>query len=1035
MPKRFALLALTLVLGVSLASYAGPTNAAKPAASAGPAAGDAKTAAFIKNAQPILAKYCYECHGNGNHKGDATLDNVKSASDVLKNRSLWETALHHVNTMEMPPSDAKLFPDQAEREQLSDWIEGTLYNYDPSHPDPGRVTIHRLNRNEYNNTIRDLVGVNFQPADDFPADNSGYGFDNVSDVLSLSPTLMQGYLAAANKVFDQAIATDPIPSEVRHFQANLMEFGFNADGDSGDGWMPLGSLEEDEVAMTMPVNGGEYTVRVQTYNKVRAGPGAPAAAGAAKPIYLTCMIDDTVTHVWGVMSTDIAKPDICEARISIPQGKHRLSITNRHLRGGSYELTMANGRLGLAQRGTIMVKWVELEGPLPNLSLRYPAKDLEIVGDGKFNERGERVLDHNGEVAAKFTVPKEGEYILRAEAYAQQAGPDFAKMEFRIDGKVVQAFDVYAPATRIPTDGQRVFSTLLLDPEPHMYEFKIKLPPGAKRFSAAFTNDFADPANADPNLRKRNLIINHLEVVGLDEPAMLPPMPDTIKNLYDKAKAQAASTPDPQTSTARNIVADFAQKAWRRPVADPEVDKLMTLYTAAQKDGLSFDASVKQPLKAVLVSPYFIFRGENQPDPDNPEAVHPVNEFALASRLSYFLWSSTPDDELINLAAHNQLRAHLNEQVKRMMASPKAQAFVENFAGQWLEIRNLNFIAPDKDTYPAFDENLRRAMLKETDLFFGYIMHEDRSVIDFLNADYTFVNEPLAKLYGIPNVTGDSFQKVSLVGTPRRGVFTQASVLTLTSNPTRTSPVKRGKWVLEELLGSPPPPPPPNVPELKNDGQPVGGSLRQQMEQHRADPTCASCHARMDPIGFGLENFDGIGRWRDAEQVVQKPDPAAADAAAQAAADAAQAAADAAAVGDPVTPATAPKAPDAASAAANAPKAADAPSAATPPSDVPQAFPIDPSGKLVSGETFKGPAELANILATTKRDFFVRTLTDKMLTYALGRGTEYYDRDTIQQISQDMAKNQYKFSTLILDVVNSLPFQEERGEGEHLASQ
>jgi hypothetical protein len=998
--SRRILLMTPLVLGVSVAAWAAST-ATPVASTAKPGSADAKTALFLKNAHPILEKYCFKCHGNGESKGDVTLDKFNTAADVLKDRQLWETVLHHVTTQEMPPSDAKLFPDTAEREQLGDWIESTLYNYDPSKPDPGRVTIHRLNRSEYNNTIRDLVGVNFQPADDFPADNSGYGFDNVSDVLSLSPTLMQNYLAAANKILDEAIATDTIPSETKHFQANLMEFGFNADGDSGDGWMPLSSLEEDEVAMTIPVNGGEYTVRVQAYNKVRG-------AAPAKPIYLTCMIDDDITHIWPITATDIANPGVYEAQMSIPPGKHRISVSNHHLRGGAYELQMKNGRLGLGQTGTIMVKWVELQGPSPNLCVLYPAKQLEVVGEGKFNTRGERVLEHNGEVAAKITVPKDGDYILRAEAYAAQAGTDFAKMEFRIDGKVVQSFDVYAPATRIPTAGQQVFSTLLLEAQPQIYEFPIKLPAGEHRYSAAFVNELADPTCPDPNLRQRALVVNHLEVVGLNEPQALPAMPEPIKNLFIAAKAGAQTTPEAQATAARKIVADFAYKAWRRPVLPAEMDQLMTLYTAAQKDGLSYNASVKQPLKAVLVSPFFLFRGEIQPDPNNPESVHPVDEFALASRLSYFLWSSTPDEELLSLAAHNQLRKNLDAQVKRLMTSPKAQAFVENFSGQWLEIRNLKFVAPDHDTYPAFDENLRRAMMKETELFFGSVMHEDRSVLDFLNGDYTFVNEPLAKLYGMPNVSGEEFQRVSLKGTPRRGVFTQASVLTLTSNPTRTSPVKRGKWVLEELLGSPPPPPPPVVPELKNDGQPVSGTLRHQMEEHRADPVCASCHARMDPIGFGLENFDGIGRWRDAEQLVVKA-PAEDPNVQNAADDAVAAPAD----------------------AANAPAATPQPAAPAAAPTGPQAFPIDPSGQLVSGESFKGAAELADILATTKRDFFVRCLTEKMLTYALGRGTEYYDRDSIQKISDDLAKHQYKFSTLVLDVVNSLPFQECRGEGDH----
>jgi hypothetical protein len=315
-----------------------------------------------------------------------------------------------------------------------------------------------------------------------------------------------------------------------------------------------------------------------------------------------------------------------------------------------------------------------------------------------------------------------------------------------------------------------------------------------------------------------------------------------------------------------------------------------------------------------------------------------------------------PDDELMGLAEHNQLRTHLDTQVKRMLASPKAQALVENFAGQWLEIRNLKFIAPDKTLYPDFDESLREAMEKETEMFFASVMKDDRSVIDFVNGDYTFVNERLARHYGIPNVTGPEFRKVSLEGTPRRGVLTQASVLTLTSNPTRTSPVKRGKWVLEDLLGTPPPPPPPDVPPLKEDAKNATGTLRQQMEEHRANPVCASCHARMDPIGFGLENFDGIGAYRTKEGQ----------------------------------------------------------------------FPIDPSGKLTSGDSFQGAAELSNILATSKREQFVRCLTEKMLIYALGRGLEYYDQAATDQITTSVAKNQYKFSSLVLGVVKSLPFEERR---------
>jgi hypothetical protein len=457
-------------------------------------------------------------------------------------------------------------------------------------------------------------------------------------------------------------------------------------------------------------------------------------------------------------------------------------------------------------------------------------------------------------------------------------------------------------------------------------------------------------------LRVRSLAIEHLEVASLTDPSPLPDMPAPIKRLF--AAKPATNDAQANFAAARAIVQQFATRAWRRPALESEVNDLMSLYNVALKDNQPFDACVKLPLKAILVSPYFLFRGEVQPEPDNPQSIHPIDEFALASRLSYFLWSSMPDDELFSLAAQGQLRKNLDAQVRRMLADPKSQAFVENFAGQWLEIRNLKFAAPDHDTYPNFDPALLSSMQTETTLFFANIMRQDRSVMDFINGKYTFVNEALAKFYGLPNVTGDEFRQVSLEGTPRRGLLTQASILTITSNPTRTSPVKRGKWVLEELLGAPPPAPPPNVPDLKNDGQSIASSLRQQMVEHRANPVCASCHARMDPIGFSLENFDGVGAYREKD-------------------------------GE---------------------------------------FPIDPSGTLTTGENFQGPAELADILATTKKADFIHCLSEKMLTYALGRGVEYYDRPAIDEIVKQVEKNNDKFSSLILAIVNSTPFQMRRGE-------
>jgi hypothetical protein len=351
-----------------------------------------------------------------------------------------------------------------------------------------------------------------------------------------------------------------------------------------------------------------------------------------------------------------------------------------------------------------------------------------------------------------------------------------------------------------------------------------------------------------------------------------------------------------------------------------------------------------------------------QRDPDNPAAVYAVDEYALASRLSYFLWSSMPDEQLFTLARKKTLKKNLEAEVRRMLKDPKSRALVDNFAGQWLQLRNLKLVAPDKKTFPEFDDTLRDAMQSETEMFFSNVIREDRSVLDFLAADYTFVNERLARFYGMNDVKGDGFQRVSLKGTQRGGLLTQASVLTLTSNPTRTSPVKRGKWVLDNLLGTPPPPPPPDVPLLQEGGK-LTGSLRQRMEQHRENPSCAGCHARMDPIGFGLENFDGIGAWREKD-------------------------------GE---------------------------------------FGIDPAGKLVSGETFNGIDDLKTILLKSRRDDFVRCLSEKMLTYALGRGLDYYDRCAVDQITKRLAKGQYRFSALILEVTKSTPFQMRRGEADHVA--
>jgi hypothetical protein len=753
------------------------------------AAGKKNTPSYEKEIKPLFVKYCYDCHGEGMKKGGLALDEFHSIDEMIARRDKWQMVARNVHLGEMPPPK-KEQPTADERDLIARWIDSEIFKVDCANPDPGRVTIRRLNRAEYNNTVRDLVGVDFQPADDFPVDDVGYGFDNIGDVLSVSPVLFEKYLAAAEKILDQAI---------------------------------------------------------------RVGPPA-------------------------------------------------------------------------------------LSGPMQ----KFEAEQLKSTaeGGGPYGKDFAMALMKEGEVFTNVNIAAAGDYFIRIRAFGQQAGSELPKMEIRLDGKAVALKEVAA-----------------LENAPEVYEVKLPLEPGEKKLAAAYINNFRDLQNPNPDLRDRNLFIDYIEVIG---PLAIQPLPETHKRIFF---AQPASKTTNQV--AREIIGRFAKRAFRRPIEKEELNRLSAIFENAQKDGESFEQSVKFALEAVLVSPHFLFRGEPQRDPNDPKAIQDINEYALATRLSYFLWSTMPDEELFALAEKKTLRKNLDKQLKRMLADPKSKAVTRNFADQWLQIRNLSHITPAKETYPAFDAELREAMAKETELFFESILRENRSVLDFIDSDYTFLNERLAKHYGISGVKGPEFRRVSLQGTRRGGILTQASILAITSNPTRTSPVKRGKWVLENILGSPPPPPPPDVPELSEAKEAVlSGSLRQRMEQHREKPLCASCHARMDPIGFGFENFDGIGLWRDKDGK----------------------------------------------------------------------FDIDPAGKLISGETFNGPSELKQILLKTRKEEFLTCLTEKMLTYALGRGLEYYDKCAVEKIVAALEKDSYRFQTLIAEIIKSAPFQKQRGEEPRLAA-
>jgi len=586
---------------------------------------------FARDAVPFLRTHCLTCHGEKEPEGGLSFAGYRKSANVQTDYETWEKVLQVLVERKMPPEDEPR-PPEPQLQAMVTAIKSELAKFDcGGRQHPGRVTMRRLNRAEYNNTVRDLLGVDFKPADDFPSDDVGNGFDNIGDVLSMPPLLVEKYLTAAEVIVEAALAD-----------------------------------ETDRI----------------------------------------------------------------------------------------------------------------------------------------------RILVH-------------------------AAGDDMSERE-----------------------------------------------------------------------------------------------------------------------AARKNLVEFATRAFRRPVRDEELGRLFRLIQAVREQGGTNDEAFRAALYAILASPHFLFRVETDAGEEHVDGIRKLNNFELASRLSYFLWSSMPDEELFQLARKKSLQEPdvLRRQVQRMLKDDKSHALTSNFAGQWLQLRSLVDITPDSDSFPMFDEELRTAMRRETEMFFEAIVREDRSILEFLTADFTFVNERLAQHYGMSGIEGAEFQRVKLPSR-RRGVLTQASVLLLTSNPTRTSPVKRGKWILDNILGEPPPPPPEGVEELDADAVTLG-TLRERMEQHRSNESCAVCHRKMDALGFGLENFDVVGAWRDRDG----------------------------------------------------------------------RFDIDPSGILPGGREFRDASQLMEILAEDKRDDFCRCLVKKMLTYALGRGLQSYDRCAVDVIVKQLAENEYRFSALIIGIVTSAPF-------------
>lgn len=827
MKHRLLLFGCSLWLCTQLLAQVGPQEnpAASPdkSSSSNLAAHDSSTAEQTAS-RALINKYCVACHSEKLKTAGLVLSGL-DPSNAASNAALWEKVVRKLNGNAMPPQGLPR-PDKAARQAFVTSLETQLDKAAVAAPNPGRPVLHRLNRAEYQNAVRDLLALDVDVAALLPPDDAAYGFDNISDALGFSPSLQEHYLTAALKIGALAVG-DPhiVPGSETYRLPQDLSQNQHIEG------LPLGTIGGTRVRYNFPLD-ADYVFQAKLY-------------------------------------------------------RTNLNILRGLEREHQFEITIDGQRARL----------VNIGGP----------QDLASLFDSP--------TDTSDAVDARLTV-----------RIPVKAGPHDVTVAF-LQGAQAALPDRLQPYLRSSVDNFDWSGF------PHIQTLSIKGP---------------------------------LDVQG---PGETPSRRKIFSCRPGKGAAEA--------TCARQIIAGLARRAYRQPVTDAEVNRLMNFYEDGRRDG-GFEGGIEFALQRILASPRFVLRVER--DPRNPAAsasvtqaaaakqvssssdntaaagtIYRVSDLELASRLSFFLWSSIPDDELLDVASRGQLKnpAVLERQVMRMLSDPKADALVQNFAGQWLHLRNVRNILPNSDLFPDFDDNLRRSFRRETELFFSSIIQEDRSVVDLMTADYTFVNERLARHYGIPNIYGSQFRRVAVTDEARKGLLGQGSILATTSHAERTSPVLRGKWILENILGSPVPPPPPDVPPLKESAAgEKPKSIREQMAEHRANPACATCHKVMDPIGFALENFDAVGSWR----------------------------------------------------------AQDA------------GAPIDASGVLADGTQVDGVITLREALVD-KPDLFVRAFTEKLLTYALGRGLDYYDMPTMRSIVRNAAPTNYRFSSIVKGIVLSTPFQ------------
>jgi mono/diheme cytochrome c family protein len=788
-------------LGLVAAALGGPQAAGREAAQGGRAPAAAASSAH----QQMVGKYCVTCHNTRTRTGDLVLEGL-DASRPEEHADVWEKVVRKLRSGMMPPPGMPA-PPPDEKQAFVSWLEGGLDAAARARPNPGRPLVHRLNRAEYANAIRDLLDLEIDPAPLLPPDDSSSGFDNIADVLGVSPVLLESYLSAAGRVSALAIGDPKTPpmGEVYRVRQDASQ-SRHVEG------LPLGTVGGFVLERNIPLD-GEYVLQVKLF---RTNLGT--MRGLEHPHQLEISVDGERVHLAAF--------------------------------GGDQDVT--NSSDNPTTTGD------EID---ERFTVRVPLK----AGPRK--------------IAVAFLEKTAGYNSRRLESYVRSSA-----------------------------------DTIDFSGHPHIDQFVM-------------TGPFDPSGVGDTPSRQRIFVCR-----------------PTAEN--------------EELGCARRILTPLARRAYRGHGSDADVKVLLDFFKQGREDSGTFDGGIDLALRRILASPKFVFRVPQDPEDAKPGSVYQLSDLELASRLSFFLWSSIPDEALLSLAERGRLKRPevLEQQVARMLADPKAEAIVSNFAGQWLHLRNLRNKQPNSFQFPDFDDDLRRAMLRETELFFASVMQEDRSVMDLLTADYTFLNERLAWHYGVPGIYGSHFRRVTLQDDTRKGLLGKGAILMVTSHAHRTSPVLRGKWILENIMGVAPAPPPDDVPALTDEERPDKPlSGRAALEHHRANPVCASCHRVLDPLGLALEHFDAVGAWRTK---------------------------DGGTLGDP----------------------------------------IDATGQLVDGTKVDGVVALRSALARDP-ETFARTFTEKLLTYAVGRGLTAADMPVVRSIVRDAARENHRFTAIVDGIVKSAPFR------------